>query len=701
MDRKLQGLIAIFCSGLFLLSCIHTSMAEAAMNQKKASSFLENIFKVKRVMYVTAAGDRSKAACATYFMKAAENGKYWQNQLFIKSAGGKEIPVTEGADLISSPLWSYDGKYLAYLAKSKTGNQQTCMWIFDTADNALYRLLTLKQDIMSFKWSPDGSRIAFIAGDIDHKSDAATTKLIDVSRSHLNMRLYSIAVSRKENPEIKAMTPADYSVNCGSSNADFDWSPDGRSIAFAFQPSPDFQYTQLCRIAIVDCATLKVTKLPYTDNHTGITPSFSPDGKSLAFATNLAPGDDNREAYGEIVHYRRICVADLAGDAPPIFLSNTPSESPGIIGWEKDGKGVFVFDLFRTRGAQIYFLSLDPSRGAQLLSHFKGRIDPMSLSLNSSRTEFGFSRETVSDAPEAFVSAALQDSLQLKQITHLAEPNKKPLGQVEVVHWNSTDGRNIEGLLIKPSDYDPEKKYPLYVMVHGAPLAWAEGYLGGCLEFGHQMFDPTTGLSALLDWGFIVFQPNFRGSTSYGKEFQAANVGDWGGGDYQDIMSGVDYLTGKGIADEKRMAIGGWSYGGTMTAFAIGQTDRFKAAIVGAGVTDLISMAGTSDIPELLKKNLGCYLWDNSDLYWKCSAMAHVKNIHTPVLILHGEDDTRVPVSQAQELYQALRLQKKPVTMLLLPKEGHGPSDPGVILATIEAIHDWLFRIPEFATGKQ
>ena len=122
--------------------------------------------------------------------------------------------MTEGADLISSPLWSYDGKYLAYLAKSKTGNQQTCMWIFDTADNALYRLLTLKQDIMSFKWSPDGSRIAFIAGDIDHKSDAATTKLIDVSRSHLNMRLYSIAVSRKENPEIKAMTPADYSVNC-------------------------------------------------------------------------------------------------------------------------------------------------------------------------------------------------------------------------------------------------------------------------------------------------------------------------------------------------------------------------------------------------------------------------------------------------------------------------------------------------------
>jgi len=697
MDKTLRGLIAILCSGLFLILCIDNGKVEAAVKQRDRS-YLDKIFRVKRVTYVSASGDSSRVAYAAYYLKDDGGRKYWQNQLFVRPAGGREILIAEGADLISSPLWSYDGKSLAYLTRSAAVSQ-SCIWICDGRGSAPHRLLALKQGIMSFRWSPDGRKIAFIAEDTEHKSDSDKTELIDVSRRYVNMRLYLIDAGRQENAEIKAVTPADFSVNCGSGISDFDWSPDSRSIAFAYQPSPDFQYTQLCKVAVVDCATLEINRLPYTDSHTGITPAFSPDGKRLAFATNLAPGEPRCEAYGEIVHYRRICVADLKGDAQPLFLSGTPSESPCIIGWEKDGRGVYVWDLYRTRGAQIYYLSLAPQGKAEPLSRFKGRIDPMSLSLNSSRTEFGFSHETVNDAPEAFVSAAGTDSLQLEQISSLTPP-EAPLGQVEVVRWNSKDGREIEGLLIKPSDYDPKKKYPLYVMVHGAPLAWVEGYLGGCMEYGHQMFDPTTGISALLDWGFIVFQPNFRGSTSYGKEFQAANTGDWGGGDYQDIMSGVDCLAGRGIVDEKRMAIGGWSYGGTMTAFAIGQTDHFKAAIVGAGVTDLISMAGTSDIPELLKKNLGCFMWDNSDLYWKCSAMAYVKNIHTPVLILHGENDTRVPVSQAQELYQALKLQKKPVKMLLLPKEGHGPGDPAVILATIEAIHDWLFQIPEFAAGK-
>ncbi|MGV8125351.1 MAG: prolyl oligopeptidase family serine peptidase [Candidatus Xenobiia bacterium LiM19] len=698
--KKVRGLFAIFCSGIFLLMCIDTSSAEAAIKQKKASSYLENAFKAKRIMSVSVSGDCSKVAFAIYFMKDADGRKYWHNQLFVRNSGGRETLAAEGADMISSPLWSFDGKHLAYLTRS-AADRQTCIWIYDCEGNTAHKLLTLKQDMMSYKWSPDGGKIAFIAADSEHRIDSSQTQLIDVSRQYVNMRLYSIAVNRQENAEIKALTPGDYSVNCGYGNADFDWSPDGRYIAFAYQPSPDFQHNQLSRIAVVDIETLRISRLHYTDNHTGITPSFSPDGKKLAFATNLAPGNENREAYGEIVHYRRICVSYPAGGAPPVFLSGTPSESPNIIGWEKDGKGVYACDLYRTRGTQIYFLSLDPSTPAEQISHFKGRIEPLSISLNSSRTEFGCSCETVSDAPEVFVSAANPDSLQFRQITRLAEPHQATLGQVEVVRWKSTDGREIEGLLIKPPDYDPKKRYPLYVMLHGAPLAWEEGYLGGCLEFGHQMFDPSTCVSALLDWGFVVFQPNFRGSTSYGKEFQAANVGDWGGGDYQDIISGVDYLTGKGIADEKRMVIGGWSYGGTMTAFAIGQTDRFKAAIVGAGVTDLISMAGTSDIPELLKKNLASYMWDNPDLYWKRSAIAHVKNIRTPVLILHGENDTRVPVSQAHELYQALRLQKKPVTMLLLPKEGHAVSDPGVIIATIEAIHDWLFKTLELITGRQ
>lgn len=700
MDKRCRGVAAIIFSGLFFISLFHIAAAEAAMKSKSTSSFLEDMFKVKRVAYVVAAGDNSKVAYSAYSLQTTGNKKYWQNQLYLKTACGKDAVLAEGADYIYSPLWSFDGQNLAYLTRDKI-ERHTCIWIFDVAHNSSYRLLAFTHDIIAFKWSPDGQKIAFIAEDIDRNPDRNPGPLIDVSKKIINMRLYMINLRPQEQPEVTPLTSADYSVNFGSNNADFDWSTDGRRIAFAYQPRSDFQYASLSKIAIIDLATLKITKLPYTENHTGINPAFSPDGMRLAFATNLAPGTYNQEAFGEILHYRRICVTDLAGDAPPRFLPDTPSESPNIIGWEKDGKGVYVYDFYRTRGAQIYFLSLDSSAGTKLISRFKGRIDPSTLTLNSSRTTLGFAYDTVNDAPEAYVCAANQDSLQLQPISHFTPSPKMPLGQVEIIHWNSPDGQEIEGLLIKPANYDPHRKYPVIVMVHGAPLACAERYLGGCEDYGHQMVDASTCLSAVLDWGFVAFQPNFRGSIAYGKEFQAASVGDWGGKDYQDIMSGVDYLVDRGVVDAGRMVISGWSYGGYMTSFAIGQTDRFKAAIIGAGVTNLISQSGTSDMPELQKKNLGCYFWDNFDLLWQRSAMAHVKNIHTPVLILHGEDDVRVPVSQAYELYQALRLQQKPATMYILPKEGHAPADPNVILATIEAIHDWLIGIPEFAPGTQ
>jgi dipeptidyl aminopeptidase/acylaminoacyl peptidase len=228
----------------------------------------------------------------------------------------------------------------------------------------------------------------------------------------------------------------------------------------------------------------------------------------------------------------------------------------------------------------------------------------------------------------------------------------------------------------------------------GPAGTWFKRYLGGCDEY-MQMFDPTTCMGNLLSTGFIVLQPNPRGSDGYGKAFRLANVGDFGGGDYQDVMTGVDYLIQQGIADPERLAIAGWSFGGYMTAWTISQTDRFKAAVAGAGNTNFISFSGTSDIPDYYVKYLGNAFWDDNSLYLQRAPISFVKNIRTPLLILHGRDDVRVPVSQAYELYFALMKQNKPVRMLVSPNTGHVPTNPDIIYQNIKAVNEWLTQALE------
>lgn len=278
----------------------------------------------------------------------------------------------------------------------------------------------------------------------------------------------------------------------------------------------------------------------------------------------------------------------------------------------------------------------------------------------------------------------------MEQITHFQNPDKQKIGRTSIIHWNSSDGMDIEGLLVTPANYDEKKKYPLFVAVHGGPAqSWAKRYLAGCDEYG-QMIDPTTCLNNLLDLGFIVLQPNPRGSTGYGRAFRLANFADFGGGDYQDIMTGVNYLIQKNIADPNHLAIGGWSFGGYMTAWIISQTDRFKAAIEGDGNTDFISFSGTSDIPDYYINYLGNAFWNDNKLYIQRAPISHVKNIITPLLIIGGENDVRVPITQGYELYTALQQQHKSVKMLILPKQGHVPTDANIIAKSIEEVESWL-----------
>jgi dipeptidyl aminopeptidase/acylaminoacyl peptidase len=239
-------------------------------------------------------------------------------------------------------------------------------------------------------------------------------------------------------------------------------------------------------------------------------------------------------------------------------------------------------------------------------------------------------------------------------------------------------------LLTYPVGYASGQRVPLLVVVHGGPTGvFTQSFIGAASPYPVAVF---------ASRGYAVLRVNPRGSSGYGRDFRYANYRDWGGGDYRDIMSGVDHVIGLGIADSTRLGIMGWSYGGYMTSWVITQSKRFKAASVGAGVTNLMSFTGTADIPGFIPDYMGGEYWDNLDTWRTRSAMFNIKGVTTPTLIQHGERDLRVPISQGYELYNALKRQNVPVKMVVYPRQPHGIQEPKLVLDAMQRNIDWFDR---------
>jgi len=544
------------------------------------------------------------------------------------------------------------------------------------------QLTDVKGELGEFRWSPDGRRMAYVLTDppAEEELRAAREKRDArvVGEAHRFARLYILEVeggAAGRIPTPRLLTPQDVHVGghvgAGLAGAAFDWSPDGSAIAFSHSPSPSGDDWVRADVSVVDVATGKVRPLAATPAAEGGV-AWSPDGRWVALTVSDAPA-----TYA--LTFRVVLVSPTEGVARP--LAESRDRRPAIVGWTGDARAVVISEA---RGT-VSRLSALPADGGPPVDLSPDTLMVSAPALNRTGTHVGFVSEAPDRAPEPYVSR-LAPFVPL-QVATLQSLPPVPFGRTEAIRWRSFDGREIEGLLTYPVGYGPGRPgrpVPLLTILHGGPpSSFTQTFIGGVSAYP---------IACFASAGFAVLRPNVRGSSGYGRDFRYANLRDWGGGDFRDAMAGIDALVDRRVADADRLGVMGWSYGGYLTALTITQTTRFRAASVGAGITDLVSYAGVADIPGFVGSYFGGEFWDAPELWQDRSAVLKVKAVTTPTLIQHGEDDLRVPISQGYELYTALKRRNVPVTMVVYPRQGHGVAEPKLQLDVMWRNLEWFRR---------
>jgi dipeptidyl aminopeptidase/acylaminoacyl peptidase len=555
---------------------------------------------------------------------------------------------TYSAKTESNPRWSPDGKNFAFLSNRDEDQQQVFVMRMDGGEGVA--VTKGKRSVKTFEWSPDGKQIAYLAPDAQSEAEEKKDKEKDdahvVDKDDKRTRLWILDVSTKET---RALTKPNWEVD------ELVWAPKGdRIIVKATEHPESDQYTdKLYSVQLPDGATkeLSAPRGPFGEIR------ISQDGRTISFVGSREDGPEPHDLMLLPVDSRAARNLTGASLDRPVQAYH----------WQKDGSLVLV----AANGFTNLLVTFSADGARHDLS--PARLPSGGMAVSSGGGEIAFVSQTATQPQELWI---WDQKAAPRQVSHLNESWKAyALGKPEVYKYKSFDGVEIEAALLRPRDSEGKSSFPLIALIHGGPTGrWADS-----IETWGQL---------LAARGYAVFYPNIRGSVGYGQKFVEANRADWGGGDFKDVMAGVEDLVKRGVADPNRLGIGGWSYGGYMSEWAITQTNDFKAAVSGAGMADLISEFGTEDHPAGDEWFYGVP-WEKPEGFLNSSPFVYLKNAKTPTLVLQGDTDTIDPLGQSQELYRGLKRYGVDAEFVTYPREPHGFREEKHLLDRLNRILSW------------
>ncbi len=612
--------------------------------------------------------------------KNTGNSDIW----LVPLAGGPARQLTLSEKRDNHPRFSPDGRKIAFIS-SRDGSPQ--IWILDMLGGEARKLTSLTTGADGVMWSPDGQHVAFTSDvypdcpdDVCSKKrseEAEASKVKAKIFDHLLYRHWNswkdemrthIFVIPATGGKPRDLTPGDYDAPPFSLGgpAGYGFSPDGKELCFARNADRVEAASTNSDLWVVPVAGGDARRITANPAYDG-SPIYSPDGKYIAYRAQRRPGFEADKF--EVMVYDR-------GQGKSRSLTAGIDRSADEIVWTPDSRYIY-FTASDEGYSSIYRVSVTGGQAERVMAQSTND----SLQFTRDGRTMVFSRQSMSRPPEIFRADSRGQDAKPLTTTNDAVLSKLDLGTVESVRYEGAADAKVQAWIVKPPRFLPDKKWPAVILIHGGPQGdWGDSF---SYRWNYHMF---------ASRGYVVFAPNPRGSTGFGQKFTDEISGDWGGKVYEDIMRGVDFFAKLPYVDSAHMSAAGASYGGYMMNWLEGHTDRFRCLVSHDGVYNAVSMFGATEELWFPEWEFGGTPWTNPETYAKWSPSSYVKNFKTPMLIVHGELDYRVPVTEGFQLFTALQLMQVPSKFLYFPDEGHWVLKPQNSELWHKTVLDWIDR---------
>ena len=665
---------------------------------------IEDLYQMQFLSRPRIAPDGQRVAFVTTTIDASKH-EYRSSIWVAPVNGGEAQRFTSGTANASSPEWSPDGRWLAFVSEreseatgkdaKKQGKDKPQVWVLPVTGGEARQLTFMEHGASSPVWSPDSKRLLFSAqvGPADEETEEGKPlpKVRVINQLWYKLDGVGFIYERRSHlflTSVNGGTPQQL-TDGDWDDGDAAWSPDGTQVVFASNHAEDrwrILGADLYTLQIRDNAAGELRCLTDSTLSCG-SPSWSPDGKTIAFLASakvhsgghtylysIASDADKQAPQNLSKDFDGTCMDWTNSDIGDEHLMPSPA-------WSADGASLYV--LASLHGASRLFTLSAHGAVAQPPTLTPGDVHVRDFSIDTAKKQIALLIGDATRPQEIYTLNVVQQAGEMQRVTHFNDALFDDLTVVapEYIQYKGADDWSMDGWILKPHDFEPSKKYPLIVEIHGGPNT----------QYGYGFFHE---MQMLVAQGYVVLYTNPRGSCGYGFDFSFAVNGQWGEKDSIDIMNGVKAVVQRGYIDEQRLGVTGGSYGGFMTNWLVSHYDDFKVGVTDRCVSNLASMFGSSDVGwDLGYDNLDTTPWENLDKYMHMSPMKYVQNIKVPLLIIHSEQDLRCPIEQAEQLFAALKWMGREVQLVRFEGQSHGLSrggHPKLRLERLRHIKGWF-----------